>query len=220
MGCKSVIRGFESHLGLLSSRASRVRLAVLIVAIGLAVAGFIIWGFNDTPKDDRIELVFWGHPTLGDDIYTLVHEFEAKNPQYKVIMGTAVAQDVTGDAQRLLSAINGGVPPDVVWFDRFAIGEWAGRSALTDLTPYLEKQDPNDPNRIDVSQYYPWSLEEASYRPPGSNEKSRVYGIPTEADVRLLYANADVLRQAGYIDGNGKVMLPKNWDELRRYATR
>src|SRR5207247_1900920 len=124
----------------------------------------IAWRSFSATADTRQTIVFWGHPSLGDEVYTLIHEFERKNPQYKVIMGTAVAQDVTGDAQRLLSAIAGGVPPDVVWFDRFAIGEWAGRDALTDLTPYLQKQNPDDPYRIDVSQYYPWAMEEASYK--------------------------------------------------------
>ncbi len=168
--------------------------------------------------DARTPLIFWGHPTLGDEVYTLIHQFELKNPQYKVIMGSAVAQDITGDAQRLLSAIAGGVPPDVVFFDRFAIGEWAGRGALTDLAPYLEKQDANDPYRIDVSQYYPWAMEEASYKPPGTSGKSGVYGIPTEADVRIFYANSNLLRQAGYVEPNGEPRLPKNWDELREYS--
>src|SRR6185312_5808930 len=117
-----------------------------------------------------------------------------------------------------LCAIAGGVPPDVVWFDRFATGEWAGRGALTDLTPYLQKQDPTDPARIDTSQYYPWALEEASYKPPGSSGPARVFGIPTEADVRLFFANADILKQAGYIDAKGDAVLPKNWDQLRAYA--
>ncbi len=200
-------------------RAAYVKVSavfLLVVIVGLIVSWR--WSSHAPPKDDRTELVFWGHPWLGDDIYTLIHEFEVKNPQYKVVMGTAVAQDITGDAQRLLSAIAGGVPPDVVWFDRFAIGEWAGRGALTDLTPYMEKQDAKDPYRIDTSEYYPWAIEEASYRPPGSKAKSRLFGIPTVVDVRILYGNSELLRQAGYRDARGEPTLPKNWDQLRSYA--
>jgi multiple sugar transport system permease protein len=189
----------------------------LIVAL-ILISAVVAWRLRAGPADTRQTIVFWGHPTLGDDVYTLIHQFEIKNPQYKIIMGTAVAQDVTGDAQRLLSAIAGGVPPDVVWFDRFAIGEWAGRDALTDLTPYLQRQDPADPYRIDVSQFYPWAMEEASYRPPGTHGKSRVFGIPTEADVRVFFANSNLLRQAGYVQPDGEPRLPKNWDELREYA--
>src|SRR4030095_4034217 len=68
--------------------------------------------------------------------------------------------------------------------------------------------------------YYPWALEEASYRPPGSTAKSRMYGVPTEADVRIFYANSDILRQSGYVEPNGEPRLPKNWDELREYAAK
>lgn len=201
-------------------RAAGIKISVLLIGAALLIAGVVVYSLKSGPKDDRVELVFWGHPSLGDDVYTLIHEFEAQNPKYHVIMGSAVAADVTGDSQRLLCAIAGQVPPDVVYFDRFAIGEWAGRAALTDLTPYLEKQDPKDPYRINTEEYYPWAMEEASYRPPGSTEKPRVFGIPTEADVRIFYANGDVLKQAGYVDGKGEPVLPKNWDELRAYGNK
>ena len=194
-------------------------MTVLGVIIVLVIAGSVTWRMVDRESaDTRIPIVFWGHPNLSDEIYTLVHEFENKNPQYRVVMGKSVAIDLTGDSQRLLSAIAGGVPPDVVWFDRFAIGEWAGRDALADLTPFLEAQKPEDPYRINLDEFYPWAVEEASYKPPRSTGKSRIYGVPTEADVRMLYANADILRQAGYVEKNGEPRLPKNWDELREYA--
>jgi len=119
----------------------------------------------------------------------------------------------------LLSAIAGGVPPDVVFFDRFAIGEWASKHALEDLTPYIESQKVSDQDYIDLGQYYPWALEEASYRPPGSLEPQRVYGIPTVADARLLYTNLDLLRQEGLTE-RGEPKLPTTWTELREYAKR
>ncbi len=200
-------------------RRGQIVLAMVILVLAFAAA-MILLVRGRAPEDDRQTIVFWGHPSLGDEIYTLIHQFELKNPRYKVVMGTAVAQDVTGDSQRLLSAIAGGVPPDVVWFDRFAIGEWAGRAALTDLSPYLENQDAKDPYRIDVAQYYPWAMEEASYKPPGKNQPPRVYGIPTEADVRIFYANSDILRQGGYVDPRGAPVLPKNWNDLRTYANK
>jgi len=108
----------------------------------------------------------------------------------------------------------------VVFFDRFAIGEWAAKHALEDLTPYIEKQTEGDPLRIDLATYYPWTFEEASYRPPGSNEARRVYGIPTIADARLLYTNLDLLRQEGLTTEGGQPKLPTTWTELRAYATR
>jgi multiple sugar transport system permease protein len=205
-----------------SRRRGQSTTILAVVTAILAVAAVVFWVVRPgQTRDDRTELVFWGHPQLGDEIYTLLHDFERKNPQYKVTMGSAVALDITGDSQRLLCTIAGGVPPDVVWFDRFAIGEWAGRDALTDLSPLIAAQAKDDPYRIDTSQYYPWALEEASYRPPGSppGTPSKVFGIPSEVDVRIFYANANLLRQAGYADAKtGEPLLPKNWDELHAYA--
>src|SRR5438034_1284243 len=106
---------FENSQASSGSRiCDRVRSMVLstagliVLVVILPLAGW--WLTHRPPKDDRIPLVFWGHPTLGDEVYTLIHQFELKNPRYKVVMGSAVALDVTGDAQRLLSAIAGGVP--------------------------------------------------------------------------------------------------------------
>src|SRR6201999_4104555 len=99
-------------------------------------------------------------------------------PKYKVILGSATSPDVTGDAQRLLCAVTGQVPPDVVWFDRFAIGEWAGRGALENLSPYIRAQKPDDPHYVNLGDYYKWTVEETSYKPPGSKEEPGIYGIP------------------------------------------
>jgi multiple sugar transport system permease protein len=186
-----------------------------------AVLAFIVfclvawWSYHsrsrDVADDGRKVIVFWGNSSLGEDIYTALHNFEKKNPEYKVIWGPAVARDLTGDAQRLLSSVAGGVPPDVVWFDRFATGEWASRNALTDLTPYLEAQKTDDPYRIDLNEYFAWAVNEASYAPPGSTEKPRVYAIPTSTDIRVLYVNNDHLQAAG-------AKPPRTWEELRDLA--
>jgi multiple sugar transport system permease protein len=195
----------------------------VIVLFFVALAAVAWWTHNSThddTTDGRETIVFWGHPSLTDEIYTAIHRFEQRFPKYKVVMSTPAAQDVTGDAQRLLCAISGGVPPDIVYFDRFAIGEWAARNALLDLTPRLEAQKHDDPYRIDLSQYYDWAVKEASYRPPGSNEPFKIYGVPLTVDVRVLWINSNVFRSAGLVDEKGDPRPPKDWDELREYANK
>src|SRR5882724_2482964 len=196
------------------------RAVTLFLAFTVAVGWWALRSSAQTGRDGREPIVFWAGWMIGDDIYGAIDRFERLHPEYRVIATTGTAQDATGDAQRLLSAIAGGVPPDVVFFDRFAIGEWAAKNALEDLTPYIEKQTEGDPLRIDLATYYPWTFEEASYRPPGSNEARRVYGIPTIADARLLYTNLDLLRQEGLTTEGGQPKLPTTWTELRAYATR
>jgi ABC-type sugar transport system permease subunit/ABC-type glycerol-3-phosphate transport system substrate-binding protein len=185
------------------------------------VLGVIFWTWHSTHRalaDGRTEIVFWNAGMLGNDIYLALHQFEQENPQYKVIASTSVSPDVTGDAQRLLSSVAGGVPPDVVLFDRFAIGEWASRAALTDLDPYLATQGKNDPNAINVADYYKFTLDEARYRKPGTTGHAGLFGIPTGVDIRLLYSNVNQLKQAGLVDKNGNAQPPRDWSELAKDA--
>ena len=199
------------------SLKAAVALFVLLVS---AVSWWTYHSARETAEDGRENIVFWAGWMLGDDVYAAIDRFEKLHPQYRVTATTGTAQDAVGDSQRLLSAIAGGVPPDIVFFDRFEIGEWASRHALEELTPYIEAQDSGDPDRIDLGDYYPWTLEEASYRPPGSQARRRVYGIPTIVDARMLYVNLDLLRQEGLTDEHGDPKLPTTWGELRQYAKR
>ena len=214
-------------------RRSPLPLWVAVVA-GLVLVVVLAWWTVESASteqpDGRETIVFWGGTQLGEDIYAVINDFEQRfvdehgKPKYKVIMGTAVARNLTGDAQRLMCAVAGGVPPDVVFFDRFATGEWAGRGALTDLRPFLAAQDPqNNPwdakYAVNLADYYPWAVTEASYAPPGSSEEPGVYGVPTTADIRVLFSNGDLLRQEGMVDDRGEPRPPQTWEELRE-ATR
>ncbi len=202
-----------------------------LVLAGIAVVVLAIWtmrSMSSETADGRQTIVFWGAQQLGEDIYAVVNQFEhlpenldpkTGKPRYKVVLGTATSPDITGDAQRLLCAVAGEVPPDVVWFDRFAIGEWAGRDALENLLPYIKAQKPDDPNRFNLDEYYNWAIQETSYRPPGSTDEAGIYGIPLDVDMRVLYCNADLLRQEGLVDPQTKAPRPpRTWEELRQYA--
>ncbi len=194
--------------------------AVVLLALLIAVVSVWTW-FSTRPEtaDGKIPIVFWNATQLGDQVYTAIHKFEQQNPQYKVIASTSASPNLTADSQRLLCAVAGKVPPDLVWFDRFAIGEWAARGALTDLTPYIQNQKPDDPQRINLDDYYPFTVQEASYRPPGSSSPPRLFGLPTTLDIRVLYSNANQLRQAGLVDADGHPQPPRNWQQLREDAT-
>jgi multiple sugar transport system permease protein len=202
-----------------------------LVLAGVVVIALTIWTMRamstETP-DGRETIVFWGGETVGQDIYAIVNQFEqlpenldpvTHKPKYKVILGNATSPDITGDAQRLLCAIAGEVPPDVVWFDRFAIGEFAGHGALENLLPYIKRQRADDPYRLNLDDYYQWAVQETSYKRPGSYDEAGIYGVPWEVDMRLLYSNGDLLRQEGFVDPKSKEPLPpKTWEELRQYA--
>ncbi|CAN5646248.1 hypothetical protein BH09PLA1_BH09PLA1_06090 [soil metagenome] len=198
-----------------------LRVMVALFVAMIALLGW--WTYRDTRptgSDGRTEIVAWGITFLGEDVYGLVNRFEQENPQFKVIISSSAERDSTSDSQRLLCAIAGGVPPDVVFFSRFATGEWASRGALADLSPLIAQQDRNDPRRIDLSEYFPWALAEGSYKNPGSDGPNRIYGIPTTGDIRILYVNPNILRQEGLVDESGNPRPPRTWEELRDYTNR
>lgn len=199
-----------------------VSLRVAVTLFVLLLAALALWtqrSTSDGPRaDGRTEIIFWGNPMLTDQLMPVIQSFEKQHPEYKVIYSVPVTKDIAGDAQRLLCAIAGGVPPDVVYFDRFAIGEWAAKGAFEDLSPWIEAQAPNDPLRIELGEFYRFALEEASYARPNSQDTPHLYGLPTSVDFRMLYLNSDILRQQGYQDSEGNVIPPKNWQELRNYG--
>src|SRR3954463_16020954 len=113
-------------------RRGQIPLSVMIALVAILIAALAIstyLGTSTKTVDGREEIVAWGITFLGEDVYSLAHEFERQNPQYRVIISSSADRDSTSDSQRLLSAIAGGVAPDVVLFSRFATGEWAQRNA-------------------------------------------------------------------------------------------
>ncbi|HEY2844300.1 MAG TPA: extracellular solute-binding protein, partial [Bryobacteraceae bacterium] len=193
------------------ARRGQIPLSVMVAMVAILIAALAVSTYLGTSTktiDGREEIVAWGVTFLGEDVYSLAHEFERQNPQYHVIISSTAERDTTSDSQRLLSAIAGGVPPDVVVFPRFATGEWAQRNALADLGELIDRQNPADPNRLDLSEYYEWAIKEGSYHTPGTAGPDHIYGIPITADLRLLYLNGTLLRKAG-------LQPPRTWEELR-----
>jgi multiple sugar transport system permease protein len=194
---------------------------VLAVIVVLAVALWTWQATRPAHPDGKQEIVVWNLAMLGPNVELALHQFDLENPRYRVVYSSSVAPDTTTDGQRLLTAIAGGVPPDMMMFDRFAIPEWAARGALTELTPFLAHQRPHDPYRIDLSEDYPWTVEEGSYRKPGTSGKAGLFGIPATVDCRLLFCNANQLRQVGMVDPRtGQPRPPRTWKELRALAKR
>ena len=199
-----------------------LRFAVILAIIAALGIGVWTWRATRPPHPDgKQEIVVWNLMLLGPDIELALHQFEVENPQYRVVYSSSVAPDTTTDGQRLLTAIAGGVPPDMMMFDRYAIPEWAARGALTDLRPFIERQKADDPARINLADYYPWTIQEGSYGKPGDSGAPGIFGIPATVDCRLLFSNAKELKQVGMVDlKTGEARPPRTWEELRELAKR
>lgn len=175
-----------------------------------------------------VHLYFWGNELdlLSID---LIRDFEGLydgrngKPHIRVTVGQSAMINRTNDPQRLLCAIAGGDPPDVVWFDRFAVSEWASRNAFMPLDEFLAedlRERPDDPFTLRPKTFYTPCWQESFYQ-------GKLYGIPADTDNRALYYNKDLLDRyareliaAGCTDPSdpSKVGPPRTWEQLRSAA--
>lgn len=104
--------------------------------------------------------------------------------------------------QKFLTALSGGVAPDLYHNEANYIPGYVEMDALTDLGPYLDAS-----KRISRSDILPHPLDLCTYQ-------GKLYGIPFWQDAVQLYYNKDLLQQAGLDPENP----PRDWAGLREAA--
>src|ERR1051325_9810750 len=120
--------------------------------------------------DERVppgvtRLVVWGlqYGEESKGLEARVREFERRHPDIKV---SVLAMGAGGmNPQKLMTAIVGNVPPDVIHQDRFTIGDWAARDTFQPLDKYIER-DRNQPEGVHPEDFYPACWKEANYTDP------------------------------------------------------
>jgi multiple sugar transport system permease protein len=142
----------------------------------------------------------------------VIREFERRYPQYQVRVLSMGAGGM--NPQKLMTAIVGKVPPDMIIQDRFTISDWASRGAFMPLDSLIERDRRTDPLTPTREQYYPQFWAEASYG-------GKVYGIPAGADTRALYWNKELFREKGAelrAAGLDPDRAPRTWSETLAYS--
>lgn len=147
-----------------------------------------------------VTLVFKHARILGpaDPIPALLAEFEAAHPGVRV---RSEALPWTADDQHQLYVINleGRSPGfdvmmlDVIWVPEFARAGW-----LLDLSPYVSPED--------LAHFFPSTVTAATWG-------GRVWALPWNINVGLLYYRADLLARYG-------LSPPATWDELTQAVRR
>jgi multiple sugar transport system permease protein len=175
---------------------NRLRAALLLTTLVLALP---------VAAAEKVRLVVWGlqsgKETAGLDAQ--IATFEKENPDIDVSNLAMGAGNM--NPQKLMTAIVGGVPPDVINQDRFTVGDWASRETFTPLDDFLA--DESGPDAVRRENFYDAAWKEAEYR-------GKVYAIPSGIDDRMLMYNRKLFREAG-LDPNRP---PKTWEELKDYA--
>lgn len=198
------------------------------VIVLLAVGVILVWALAPSrhfqaKQSDVVEITYLGPggPIAGSMADVVMafeqeslrkHQEDPSKPIYKVISGQSGNRDPNGDPTRFLISIAGGEPPDVIFFGRFALSEWAARGAFTPLNQFIERDlAAGIPDAVSPERYYQAAWEEASYQ-------GEVYAIPTDIDDRALIYSKDLFRRAGLVDYSGEPTPPKTWAQLREYA--
>jgi ABC-type sugar transport system permease subunit/ABC-type glycerol-3-phosphate transport system substrate-binding protein len=184
-------------------RASFVRAIAAPAALAAAVLSA-----NHALAEEPVRLVVWGldsgQETQGQD--AKIREFEKRHPGIKV---TALSMGAGAmNPQKLMTAIVGGVPPDLVRQDRFTVGDWASRGAFRGLNDLLAADAARgDAQAVRKEDYVPATWAETQYQ-------GNTYAIPMDTDDRILYYNKTLFKEVG-LDPNHP---PQTWDELIEYA--
>ena len=188
----------------------RILRALLNFAVAFAACMIVC----NASASERKEIIFWGQ-SFGPDskgFEATIVEFEKKNPEYKVRVLSMGAGRM--NPQKLMTAIVGNVPPDVIYQDRFTLSDWANRGAFMPLDDLIARDKGKDPLTPDLSKYVPATVDEAKFN-------GKLYGIPFGCDTRVLYYNkkifrdeAENLRKAG-LDPERP---PRTWSEVLAYS--
>jgi ABC-type sugar transport system permease subunit/ABC-type glycerol-3-phosphate transport system substrate-binding protein len=148
------------------------------------------------------------------------HEKDPAHPIYKIITGQTASRDSTADPTRFLVSVAGGMPPDLILFDRYAVSEWAARGAFTKLDEFVGRDTSNPAlDAIRPENFYKSCWDEVVYQNPTTHERG-IYGIPERVDDRALFYNKDLLKRGGFVDANGEAQPPRTWEELEQMAVK
>ncbi|MDR2071207.1 MAG: ABC transporter substrate-binding protein [Treponema sp.] len=140
---------------------------------------------SSAPAAAGEKVVFWTSHTAHDleVLREITTAYNATNPAIPVEIVSVPGSET--EITKLATSIRGGTAPDVYFLDRFTIAERAAAGMLEDITPVLNRIDPNL-----KSKYLDFAWQETQY-------KGKTYGLPLDTDVRAIFYRKDLLRAAG-----------------------
>ncbi|WP_026486533.1 ABC transporter substrate-binding protein [Caldanaerobius polysaccharolyticus] len=186
-------------------------IAMLLVIAVLAFAGCSGSSTkNSSTNGNKKQVVLtlwypWAGPD-GDAVVSLAKEYSKTHPNVQIkaqmVSGAGIAATQGGGQGKFLSAVAAGNPPDLVlYWGQDALPGLADQGAIIPLDDYLKD--------VDTSKFF-----EAAYNAMKYNGK--IYGLPEMVNVRVLFWNKDLFKQAG-LDPNTP---PKTIAELDQMAAK
>ncbi|SHE81845.1 multiple sugar transport system substrate-binding protein [Caldanaerobius fijiensis DSM 17918] len=152
------------------------------------------------------EVTFWQPDWGADQMAALKKAVDSFNKTHKNIRVRLVILpwsdgNFTGFDTKLISAIAGNNPPDIVNGERSCVPEWAAKALLEDISDLVKRDG------INANDYYQGPWEACIYN-------GKQYAMPLQSDTRALLYNKTLFKKAG-LDPNSP---PKTIDELDQMA--
>jgi multiple sugar transport system substrate-binding protein len=147
---------------------------------------------SELPKDTSIELTFWhgaNPPPNRIVLEKLVDQFNKIHPKIRVRAIYAGEQDQ--QIPKILAAVIGGSPPDLLWYNATLTGQLVKNDALFPLDPLLLKEPILD-------QVYP-SLRTATHY------RGQTWSLPFDTNNLGIFYNRRIFREAGI------KTMPRTW---------
>lgn len=173
------------------------------VAVG-CISGCGTGGNKTSGTDGKVTISVGAWPEKGTDEYKTkmeqVARFNEKYPDIEIVGDTFAYKVDTFTAK----ASAGSLP--TVYSTLFTeVDKIISAGYAADLTDVLEKEGWLSQMNSDVVKYV-------------SGDDGRIYGIPYYVYAQGLYINKPLFEQAGLVDGNGDVIIPKTYDDVYEAA--
>lgn len=154
--------------------------------------------------DGKVEISIGGWPEKGTEAYDTkmeqVKRFNEKYPDISIVGDTYKYAVNTFTAKATAGTLPTVIP---TWFTE--VDKIVEAGYVADLTDKLNENGWLSQMNSDIVKYV-------------SGKDGKVYGIPWKVYAQGLYINRAIFEQAGLVDENGDVIIPKTYDELYETA--
>lgn len=149
-----------------------------------------------------VEISFWTLFSGGEGyiMNNLVDEFNKSQNQ---IFVNQQALDWGQYYSKLLAAMLAGNPPDLAIMHKSSLPDYVQRGTVLPLNNYM-------PNVL-KQDYLQNILQAVTFN-------GQIYAFPLDTHPLVLYYNKNVLKQAGFVDSKGQVILPKTFEEFYSFC--
>ncbi|AFY52764.1 carbohydrate ABC transporter substrate-binding protein, CUT1 family [Rivularia sp. PCC 7116] len=173
------------------------KILALLIALAFTVTGC---QFSSTSVQDNVtHLTLWqgvNPPSNRDVLQKLVDKFNQKHPNIQV--DSLYVGQPDQQMPKILAAVVGNAPPDLLWFNPTIAGQLVELDALVPLDEMLNKspvKDEIDPALFDSMKY-----------------QGKIWSVPFATNNVGIFYRPSLFKAAGIKE------LPKTWEEFRQVA--